>query len=71
LPRKSNQSLAGLGAKYGATLRKRYTRVYRELKSKRSCPSCGSPSFSRLAVGIWACKKCGYTSTSGAYSYEQ
>ncbi|MEM0117475.1 MAG: hypothetical protein QXV32_03435 [Conexivisphaerales archaeon] len=70
MPRKSSQSLAGLGAKYGATLRKRYTRIYRELKSKRRCPSCGSLSFSRKAVGLWSCRKCGYTSTGGAYSYE-
>lgn len=70
MPRKSSQSLRGLGAKYGATLRKRYTRVYRELKKKRSCPSCGSTSFTRDAVGIWSCPKCGFTATGGAYSYE-
>jgi len=68
--RKSKQSLAGLGPKYGATLRKRYTRIYRQLKSRRNCPSCGSVRFKRDAVGVWSCEKCGYTSAAGAYSYE-
>jgi large subunit ribosomal protein L37Ae len=69
VPRKNKQSLSGLGAKYGATVRKRYTRIYRELKAKRNCPSCGSRRFSRSAVGVWKCGKCGYTVASGAYTF--
>jgi large subunit ribosomal protein L37Ae len=69
MPRKSKQSLTGLGVKYGATVRKRYTRIHRELKSRRSCPSCGSSDFARKAVGLWKCGKCGYTATGGAFSF--
>ncbi|MGC8555656.1 MAG: transposase [Conexivisphaera sp.] len=62
--------LRGLGPKYGATLRKRYSAVWRLLKSKRSCPKCGSPRFVRVANGIWECRKCGYKVAGGAYSPE-
>jgi len=69
VPRKSKQSLSGLGAKHGATVRKRYTRIYRELKAKRNCPSCGSRRFTRSAVGVWTCEKCGHTAAGGAYTF--
>ncbi|MDG6929220.1 MAG: 50S ribosomal protein L37 [Nitrososphaerota archaeon] len=69
MPAKSDRPLAGLGNKYGATVRKRYSRVVRELKAKRVCRSCGSASFSRKAVGVWRCRKCGYTVAGGAYSF--
>ena len=65
--RSKQSSLKGLGSKYGATVRKRYTRVYTTLKARRRCPSCGSIRFKRKAAGIWSCDKCGYTITGGAY----
>ncbi len=68
---KKKESLKGLGAKYGSTLRKRYTRVYVTLKSKRECPSCSSKRFRRKASGIWRCFRCGYTVAGGAYDVSQ
>lgn len=68
---KKKENLKGLGAKYGSTLRKRYTRVYVMLKSKRECPSCSSLRFRRVASGIWRCGKCGYTQAGGAYDVSQ
>lgn len=61
------RSLKGLRAKFGATVRKRYTRVQKLSKLKRTCPSCGSRSLKREAVGIWICEKCGYKVAGGAY----
>jgi large subunit ribosomal protein L37Ae len=69
LPRK-DKSLKGLGQKYGATVRKRYSRVMRDLKAKRRCPSCGSTDFRRQAAGVWLCGKCGFKAAGGAYSFE-
>ncbi|MCS4537399.1 MAG: 50S ribosomal protein L37 [Thaumarchaeota archaeon] len=60
-------SLKGLGQKYGGSLRKRYSRVYRQLKAKRACPRCSSLKFKRVAIGIWNCSSCNYKVADGAY----
>lgn len=65
--RKRSTALKGLGVKFGATVRKRYGKVYRTLKQKRRCPSCTSLKFRRLAIGIWKCDKCEYKVAGGAY----
>ena len=61
------RSFKGLGPKFGATVRKRYTRIERLLKMRRVCPNCGSRSLEREASGIWVCRKCGYKVAGGAY----
>jgi len=58
----------GLGSRYGATVRKRYTKVVTEMKKPRRCPQCGLLRVKRMSVGIWKCKKCGFTFTGGAYA---
>ncbi len=70
MPRGS-QSVKGLGAKYGGTLRKRYARIYRTLKAARECPSCASMKLRRQASGIWKCNSCGYVVAGGAYDLSQ
>ncbi|MEM0075295.1 MAG: transposase [Conexivisphaerales archaeon] len=69
MPKRADQPLKGLGTKYGATVRKRYSRVFRELKAKRVCQQCGSSSFTRIAIGVWRCNKCGHTAAGGAYTF--
>jgi large subunit ribosomal protein L37Ae len=64
---KAKESLRGLGAKYGGTVRKRYARVFRTLKAARECPSCASMKLKRSASGIWKCGSCGFTVAGGAY----
>ena len=64
---KAKESLRGLGAKYGGTVRKRYARIYRTLKTARECPSCSSMRLRRQASGIWKCGSCGHVMTGGAY----
>ncbi len=68
--KKSSTALKGHGVKFGATVRKRYGKVYRTLHKKRRCPSCGSLRFGRIASGIWECPKCNYKIASGAYDID-
>jgi len=59
--------LRGLGAKYGATVRKRYSRVVGLLKLRRKCPHCGAWKLRRMAAGIWRCSSCDHRIAGGAY----
>lgn len=58
----------GLGARYGGTVRKRYTKILTEMKHPHKCPQCGFESVRRKSVGVWNCRKCGITFTGGAYA---
>ncbi len=58
----------GLGPRYGSTVRKRYIKVMIEMKKPHRCPQCGFTRVKRESVGIWKCRKCGYTYTGGAYT---
>ena len=58
----------GLGVRYGSTVRKRYSKVVMEMKKPHRCPQCGFPRVKRVSVGVWGCRKCGFTFTGGAYT---
>ena len=58
----------GLGPRYGATVRKRYIKVITEMKKPKVCPQCGFLRVKRASVGVWRCRKCGFTFTGGAYT---
>jgi large subunit ribosomal protein L37Ae len=58
----------GLGVRYGSTVRKRYSKVVTEMKKPHRCPQCGFPRVKRISVGVWGCRKCGFTFTGGAYT---
>jgi large subunit ribosomal protein L37Ae len=58
----------GLGSRYGATVRKRYIKVVTEMKKTHRCPQCGLLRVKRVSVGVWKCRKCGFTFTGGAYT---
>jgi ribosomal protein L37AE/L43A len=38
------------------------------MKVRHKCPSCGFTRVKRKSVGVWLCKKCGFTFTGGAYT---
>ncbi len=58
----------GLGSRYGATVRKRYIKVVKEMKRPHRCPQCRLQRVKRVSVGVWKCRKCGFTFTGGAYT---
>jgi large subunit ribosomal protein L37Ae len=58
----------GFGARYGATVRKRYIAAVSGLKKAHGCPQCGSTSVRRQSVGVWKCGKCDAVFTGGAYT---
>jgi large subunit ribosomal protein L37Ae len=58
----------GFGPRYGVTVRKRYVKVMEGMKIRHKCPSCGFTRVKRKSVGVWLCKKCGFTFTGGAYT---
>jgi large subunit ribosomal protein L37Ae len=39
-----------------------------EMKKPHKCPQCGFSRVKRESVGIWKCRKCGFTYTGGAYT---
>jgi len=57
----------GLGPRYGSTVRKRYIKVMEEMRKPHQCPQCGFLRVKRESVGVWKCRKCGFTYTGGAY----
>lgn len=58
----------GLGTRYGATVRKRYTKIVSSLKKAHKCPQCSAVAVKRRSVGVWECRKCGFTFAGGAYA---
>lgn len=58
---------ARFGPRYGATLRKRWNLVMIKRVKKYECPRCIHKKVVRVSVGVWQCKKCGYTFAGGAY----
>jgi large subunit ribosomal protein L37Ae len=43
-------------------------KVMIEMKKPHKCPQCGFSRVKRESVGIWNCRKCGFTYTGGAYT---
>jgi large subunit ribosomal protein L37Ae len=49
-------------------VRKRYIKIVEGMRKPHKCPQCGLPRVKRESVGLWKCRKCGYTFTGGAYT---
>lgn len=56
-----------LGVRYGFSLRERYVMVLKKRRARYNCSKCGTGVLKRLSVGVWSCRKCGYTFAGGAY----
>ncbi len=56
------------GARYGATIRLRVKEIEEAMRAPHRCPRCKTRGkLKRISIGIWTCKKCGYTFAGGAY----
>ena len=58
----------GLGPRYGATVRKCYIKVVKQTRKLHRCPQCELLRVRRKSVGVWKCRKCGFTFAGGAYT---
>lgn len=63
-------SIAGrFGARYGASLRKKWKEVMERRYGLYQCPYCGNTvKFKRIAFGIWQCPKCETKLAGAAYT---
>ncbi|MFQ6085315.1 MAG: 50S ribosomal protein L37ae [Candidatus Bathyarchaeia archaeon] len=51
----------------GFSLRKREAGIRATLKRYYECPRCRTERVRRESLGIWRCRKCGYTFAGGGY----
>jgi len=55
------------GARYGRRIKELFENAETLQRQSHKCPYCHAVKARRLAVGIWACKKCSTTFTGKAY----
>jgi len=60
--------MANASIRYGASIRKRYSKIKGEKTSKYLCEMCGRIAVKRIGTGIWKCRHCNTTYAGGAYS---
>ncbi len=61
-------SAGRFGARYGATLRKKVALIEKKTRGPHRCPRCRTlGTVKRVSIGIWTCRKCGYTFAGGAW----
>jgi len=63
-----SKAVGGLGVRYGRTVRKQLATIQQNLKMKQYCQRCGTRSVRRTSVGIWKCRRCGFTFSGAAYA---
>ncbi len=61
-------SMKRYGARYGRSIKERYSIIEDEQKKLYECPQCGKLKLKRLSKGIWQCTKCNAKIAGKAYS---
>ena len=61
------KSTGRFGPRYGATIRKRVRKIEELSKADHRCPRCRQYTVRKQSIGIWSCRKCGYTFVGGAW----
>lgn len=56
------------GSRYGRRNRDKYAHLEGQARKKYPCPSCQYTQVTRVAAGIWECKKCGLKFASKAFT---
>ncbi len=54
--------------RYGASLRKRHSKVKSQKIALYKCEICGKVEVERVGTGIWKCRNCKNTFAGGAYA---
>lgn len=67
MPKKKRSFGLRLRTRGGMSVRKQWTRITMDKRSRHKCPRCSSPSVKRDGVGVWECGKCGHRFAGGAY----
>jgi len=68
MPKKSKVGIAGkFGARYGSTVKAKYSAIASRQKQKQQCPFCKKLGSRRLAKGLWQCKRCKKKYAASAY----
>lgn len=68
MARTKKVKIAGkFGARYGATVRERYSSIALRQVQKQQCPYCKKYGAKRIAKGLWLCKSCEKKFAGSAY----
>ncbi|ABP94256.1 MULTISPECIES: 50S ribosomal protein L37ae [Metallosphaera] len=70
MPSKKSSRIAGrFGARYGSSLRKKWSEIMEKRYADHTCPVCKTTGkVYRIASGVWSCKKCGSKWAGQAYT---
>ena len=58
-----------MGPRYGIRIRRRVLELDREREKDSACPRCATVTISRVASGVYECRRCGTRFASGAYLF--
>ncbi len=60
-------SAGRFGSRYGTRTKKMVAAIEKIQKQRQACPLCERKALTRVAAGIWLCRKCGGRIAGGAY----